>query len=214
MAGRRKLVPSRPLVYPIHEVTMSSQRILGQFEMAGTKCRSQVTGHRKCNKKVRHCWACHVYLFVSFPVTSRSGICLASTMLPVVLRVKELNGESYTLYHRLHLPVNTPAQNMFSHDAKRLGFTAGTKRRPQVTGPGLFICFTGHRKCNKKVRHCWAFYVYLFVSFPVTSQSGICLALTMLPVVLRVKKLSGPFRFVAAYIDVFIVNIKLSDSIL
>ena len=38
------------------------------------------------------------YLFVSFPVTSQSGTSLASTMLSVVLRVKEVNGESYTLY--------------------------------------------------------------------------------------------------------------------
>ena len=115
--------------------------------------RSQVAGHRKCNEKVRHCWACHVYLFVSFPVTSQSGMCLASTMLPIVLRVKELNGKSYTLYRRLHVPVNTLAQNMFSRDAKRLGFRAGTKHRSQVTENAikklgtllgflcLFICF-------------------------------------------------------------------------
>ena len=32
MADRSKLVP-RPLLYPIHEVTMSSQRILGWFKI-------------------------------------------------------------------------------------------------------------------------------------------------------------------------------------
>ena len=80
-------------------------------------------------------------------------MCLASTMLPIVLRVKELNGKSYTLYRRLHVPVNTLAQNMFSRDAKRLGFRAGTKHRSQVTENAikklgtllgflcLFICF-------------------------------------------------------------------------
>ena len=49
-------------------------------------------------KKVRHSagLVMFIYLFVSFPVTP--GICLALTMLPVVLRVKELNIESYTLY--------------------------------------------------------------------------------------------------------------------
>ena len=79
------------------------------LKTAGTKRRSQVTGHRSqvtghrlqvtenAIKKGRHCWAFYVYLFVSFPVTSQSGICLALTMLPAVLRVKEVNGESYTL---------------------------------------------------------------------------------------------------------------------
>ena len=38
-----------------------------------------------------------MYLFVSFPVTSQPGICVASTMLPVVLKVKEPNIE------RLHI---------------------------------------------------------------------------------------------------------------
>ena len=63
-----------------------------------------------------------------------------------------------------------------------------TGHRSQITGHRSQV--TGHRlqKMQQKVRHCWAFYVYLFVSFPVTSQSGICLALTMLPVVLRVKE--------------------------
>ena len=41
-----------------------------------------------------------MYLFVSFLVTLQSGICLASTMLPI-LGVKDLNGESYTLYWNL-----------------------------------------------------------------------------------------------------------------
>ena len=71
----------------------------GRYKMQVTGHRSQDTGHRKYNKKVKTlCWAFRVYLFVSIPVTSQSGICLASTMLPVVLRVKELNGESYTLF--------------------------------------------------------------------------------------------------------------------
>ena len=137
---------------------------------------------------------------------------------PVLLSVRALLVKlpKCNKHKKVTLPINFACKPglPFNLLARVTLAAAGTKRRPQVTGPGLFICFTGHRKCNKKVRHCWAFYVYLFVSFPVTSQSGICLALTMLPVVLRVKKLSGPFRFVAAYIDVFIVNIKLSDSIL
>ena len=62
---------------------------------------SQVTGHRlqateNAIKKVDTA-GFFVFIYVSFPVTSQSGICLALTMLPVVLRVKELNGESYTL---------------------------------------------------------------------------------------------------------------------
>ena len=68
----------------------------------GHRSRSKVTGHRsqvtENAKKVRHSagLVMFIYLFVSFPVTP--GICLALTMLPVVLRVKELNIESYTLY--------------------------------------------------------------------------------------------------------------------
>ena len=45
-------------------------------QVTGVRSRSQVTGHKKFNRKVRHsAWAFCVYLFVSFPVRSRSGMC-------------------------------------------------------------------------------------------------------------------------------------------
>ena len=81
----------RPFLSSFRHIPPSARQV------QNTGHRSQVAGHRKCIKKGRHCWAFYVYLFVSFPVTSQSGICLALTMLPVVLRVRELNGESYTL---------------------------------------------------------------------------------------------------------------------
>ena len=67
------------------------------LKAAGTKRRSQVTENAIKKLDTLLGLSClFICLFVSFPVTP--GICLASTMLPVVLRVKELNIESYTLY--------------------------------------------------------------------------------------------------------------------
>ena len=62
---------------------------------AGHRSRSQVTESAIKKLDTLLGFSCSL---VSFPFTSQSGTCLASTMLPVVLGVKELNGESYTLY--------------------------------------------------------------------------------------------------------------------
>ena len=53
----------------------------------------------KCNKK--GWYSPRLFMFIYLFHIWLSGICLALTMLPVILRVKELNGESYTLYWNL-----------------------------------------------------------------------------------------------------------------
>ena len=61
----------------------------------------------------------------------------------------------YMWYHRLHLPVNARAQNMFSHDVKRLSFRCQTLK---FSRPNLKLSFSALLKgkmfsINKKGRN-------------------------------------------------------------
>ena len=89
------------------QVTGHRSQVAG-YRSQDTGHRSQVTGHgslvtensiKKLDTPLG--FSC-LFSFVSFPVRPQSGICLPSTMLSgFVLRVKHLNGESYTLYWNL-----------------------------------------------------------------------------------------------------------------
>ena len=96
--------------------------------------------------------------------------------------------ETVVLFGRRHSAGTKRRSQVTGHSSQVTGHRSQvTGHRSQVTGHGSQV--TGHRKCNKKVRHSAGLFMFVYLFHFRTSQSGICVASTMLPVVLRVKEL-------------------------
>ena len=67
------------------------------------------------------------------------------------IRTSNFGAEAERSYRRLHLPVNALAQNMFSHDVKRLRFRCQTLKfsHPNVKFPQQSFAVITVKMCTK-----------------------------------------------------------------